>query len=556
MRMFATDYNGFGSLRRTVICLVFGMFAVSSALAAATRSLSLPVVPKWQRFEGEFSSVSPYAHPLQDVTLTVQFTSPLGETTQVFGFWDGGRTWRVRFAPDQPGRWKFKTVCSDAANMGLNDRTGEFLCTASLGQSRFYRHGRIQITADGQHLEHADGTPFFWLADNVWNGAQAADPKSWEIYGLVRASQNFSVAQWSVLAEQDYRGESALTGFPESISVNPDFFRRLDAKIATSKEIGILSAIVPLGDAFPEAGQTALPDDQAALLVRYVVARWGADPVSWVIPLRDGHKDVQRWKKIGQEVFAGNHHAPVLVVSPKDPNLLTEYRDQDWVDLLGFQAPLPAESESLRAVLTGEALDAGSKNLRHPLIAFTPEENAPASQSGARITASEIRRSAYWGVLQARAAGLSYSGHGVANWDTTVGPKAEDRLGAGLPFWHKALFMPGAKQMGHISKLLAGLPYWQLRPEPRILSGGADNSGASKTIFAASTTARDLALVYVADDRMLELAEGEMPRAPAVTWYNPRHGDTSPGVAVVVQRTCQFPTPEPGDWLLLIKAGK
>ena len=59
--------------------------------------------------------------------------SPLGETNEVDGFWDGGRTWRVRFSPDQPGRWKFRTPCSDKTNDGLHNEFGEFICTAATG---------------------------------------------------------------------------------------------------------------------------------------------------------------------------------------------------------------------------------------------------------------------------------------------------------------------------------------------------------------------------------------------------------------------------------------
>ena len=78
-----------------------------------------------------------YSNALQDASLRVVFTSPLGETNEVDGFWDGGRTWRVRFSPDQPGRWKFRTTCSDTANVGLHNETGEFLCTAATGPNPF-----------------------------------------------------------------------------------------------------------------------------------------------------------------------------------------------------------------------------------------------------------------------------------------------------------------------------------------------------------------------------------------------------------------------------------
>ena len=63
--------------------------ARSTCLAAG--SGKLPVVPKWQRFEQAFRSSVVYTNPLQDVTLSAVFTSPLGEEFRVQGFWDGGR---------------------------------------------------------------------------------------------------------------------------------------------------------------------------------------------------------------------------------------------------------------------------------------------------------------------------------------------------------------------------------------------------------------------------------------------------------------------------------
>src|SRR5512140_890055 len=95
----------------------FGIIAVSVTLilgtgpfaTAATRGIKMPVVPKWSRFEHVFRSSVAYTNPLQQASLTVMCTSPQGEVSRVSGFWDGGRTWRVRFSPAQPGHWTFHT---------------------------------------------------------------------------------------------------------------------------------------------------------------------------------------------------------------------------------------------------------------------------------------------------------------------------------------------------------------------------------------------------------------------------------------------------------------
>src|SRR4051812_2787418 len=98
--------------------VLFFFFTKMTVLAPGAEKV--PVVSKWGRFEHSFQSSLSYSNALQDVTLSVVFTSPLGETNQVYGFWDGGKTWLVRFSPNLPGRWTFKSSCSDIANRGLN----------------------------------------------------------------------------------------------------------------------------------------------------------------------------------------------------------------------------------------------------------------------------------------------------------------------------------------------------------------------------------------------------------------------------------------------------
>jgi len=63
-------------------------------------------------------------------------------------------------------------------------------------------------------------------------------------------------------------------------------------------------------------------------------------------------------------------------------------------------------------------------------------------------------------------------------------------------------------------------------------------------------------VVYVPEDRTVEIKLDAMPPSPNVTWINPRTGEKSPAVAVVTQNTCQFPTPSEGDWILFMKTDK
>ena len=499
-----------------------------------------------------------YSNAIQDATLTVRFTSPLGETSEVSGFWDGGRVWRARFSPNLPGRWTFKTTCSDSANEGLANQTGEFLCSAAIGPNRFHQHGPVQVARDHRHLEHADGTPFFWLADTAWNGARMSAPKDWDLYAKVRASQDFTVAQWSVAPGMDAKNQAAFTGSPERIAINPDFFKRLDAKLERLSQGGILSAIVPLSEMEAEASAVALSDDQAVLLVRYVVARWGAEPVAWLLAVEGDSKakNIERWKKIGRAVFAGRQHAPVVLFPGRTPWLLDEFASQEWVDVFGFQSVTDLTDDALKWTFAGPFPREWARQPARPLIPFAPYENGVAAQSKKRFSSDDVRHAVYWSLFLAPPAGISYGGQGVANWDMAAEPKKDKTPGAGMPLWQKAMFMPAAKQMYCLGQFVNSMDFWRLRPQPNSVSAQPGELSPRRYIAAAATESKDLAVVYVPEERTVELALDALPPSPRVTWFNPRTGQSSPAVAVVSGSICQFPTPEPGDWVLVMRAGK
>ena len=538
---------------------VLGLLLLPAGVLTAAAASLPPVVPKWERFEQAFRSTFIYSNALQDAWLKVQFISPLDETNEVDGFWDGGRTWRVRFAPDLPGRWKFRTMCTDKANDGLDEQVGEFLCTAALGPTRFHRHGPVRVSRDHRHLEHADGTPFFWLADTVWEGARAAELKDWEFYAGTRAAQRFTVAQWSVAPGEDTAKQSAYSGFPERIAINPDFFKRLDARVEVLSQAGILNAIAPLAELRPQENVApVLTDDQAELLVRYVVARWGAYPVAWLVAFEgeSAGKNVGRWKRIGQAVFGNRAHAPVVLYPGETQWVFDEFRDQAWVDVFGYQTVTDVTEDALKWAVAGPFAAEWTKEPARPLITFAPCENGVARQSRKRFTSEDVRHAVYWGLLQSPPAGVSYWGQGVADWDLTFGPATDEAKGTDLPMWRKAMFMPAAKQMGYLAKLMNAVDFWTLEPQPKLVASQPGNASPGRFIASASADPNTLSLVYVPEDRTLEVTSAALPASPSVGWFNPRTGESNPAAAVASGATCQFPTPAPGDWVFVARAGK
>jgi hypothetical protein len=360
------------------------------------------------------------------------------------------------------------------------------------------------------------------------------------------------VAQWTAAAGGESQGLTPFSG-TERISINPNYFKPLDAKVDTLSRAGILSAIVPFSEA---EGADSLPDDQIALLLRYIEARWGADPVAWVIAL-DGESHtnkIARWKKPGAAIFGVSHRAPVIVSAGNRQPTLDEFREQSWVDAFEYEPLTDQTDEAHKLAIFGPFANEWKKEPARPLIPVAPYENATARDSKKRITSNNTRQAVYSSLLLSPPAGISYGADGVMDWDKTLDQAAKRK--AALPLWQRALFMPAAKQMAQVSKFVNSVEFWRLRPQPGFVAVQPGTMSPGLFIAAAGTETKDLSVLYVPEERTLEIVLEALPASPSVTWFNPRTGQNSPAVAVVGGRSCQFPTPEPGDWLLVMKAGK
>ena len=134
-------------------------------------------IPTWTPFEAEMHSLKSRPNSTRlwaDIELNVTFVS--GALTMVMpGFWDGGDTWRVRFSPTKPGSWSYISSCSDSADAGLHGVKGTFESTAYSGTNPLFQHGVLVPSANRRYLEHADGTPIYWLGDTHWSGFSSAE---------------------------------------------------------------------------------------------------------------------------------------------------------------------------------------------------------------------------------------------------------------------------------------------------------------------------------------------------------------------------------------------
>lgn len=140
----------------------------------------------WETQEITFESAREYANPYVDVTVWIELTGP-GFNKKVYGFWDGGRSFKVRFVATVPGEWRWKVAATPANDTGLNGGAGVLRAVAwseAEVDANPNRRGFVRASPNGHALVYADGSPYFllgdtWLAASTWRlpyrGVAAAD---------------------------------------------------------------------------------------------------------------------------------------------------------------------------------------------------------------------------------------------------------------------------------------------------------------------------------------------------------------------------------------------
>jgi hypothetical protein len=553
----------FATLQRLALPSARVLVATLSAFVALAGCGRGSDVPKWGLFEAAFASTAPSGNPLQDRELLVTFTSPTKRAVTVRGFWDGGDVWRVRFSPDETGEWNYATRALPEGDSGLHGRMGRFRVTDSDDETRFDEHGPVRVSASGTFLEHADGTPFFWLADTGWNAALKATPDEWEDYIEARANQGFTAiqwvtTQWRAAPTGDRVNEPAFTG-RDRIEVNTAFFQRLDARVAALDRTGLLNVPVLLwaigGGADPDVNPGhSLPEDQAIRLAQYMIARWQGYNSVWILAGDGDYRGAraERWKRIGRGVFDDRPHAPAVMHPGGMHWILREFLDEPWVDIHGYQSGHGDDERTLRWMTDGPpATDWPTEPVRPFINLEPPYENHVAYQSKQPISAATVRRAVYWSLLNAPTAGVSYGGHGVWGWDDGSGPPT-DHAGSGTPLpWREAIEMPGATQMKYVADLFTAIDYWRLRPAQDLLVEQPGVANVSHFIVVAATAERDLLVAYTPAAAAIAL-KSDVVTARVAAWFNPRTGERRAAEGAAERGVTRFTAPDAEDWVLVV----
>ena len=525
-------------------------------------------VPLHTRFETAFESAFVYDNPVQDVGVTVEFSND-AEVSRVDAFWDGERCWRVRFSPPQVGSWSWRSHCSRQEDTGLHDQQGEFECLAAAALSEWLLNGPLQVSTDCRHLEFANGTPFFWLADTAWNGPLKAALSDWDVYLADRVMKGFSVIQFVAThwlgAAADAEGRPAYTN-PQRIRIEPAFFQRMDRRIARINDFGLVAAPVLAWaatwskDSIHLNPGTSLTDDQIIVLIRYLVSRYGAHQVVWILA-GDGiyrGAEAERWRRIGRAALAGS---PRLATVHPSVRLWVdkEFEGEPWYSFNGYQSGQFNNEDNARwinARLRRDCSELESQSRTMPTIDLEPcyEDHLPLDAPGAkRMDAFSVRRALYWSLLAAPVAGVSYGAHGVWSWEGFPAVPLSHPHSGTARTWREAIELPGSESIRYLRAMFNSIEWWRLNPSLEMLEARPGFNAPLEFIAAACSQERDLGVIYDPVGGMVSLRPG---------FFDPdcetKCLDPATGLVLWTQRLgdCygSIDCGEGGDRLLLIKA--
>ena len=419
---------------------------------------------------------------------------------------------------------------------------------------------------------HADGTPFFYLADTGWELFHRLDRAEAVRYLENRRQKRFTVIQAVALAEQggldgpNAQGDKPLlNNDPATPDITPgsdpndaaqyDYWDHVDFIVDEAQKRGLTIGLLPTwGDKWNRAwgvGPEVFTPQNAAIYGEWIGRRYRDKPVIWILggdrPVEnENHFAILRAMASGIQKGDGGRH--LITMHPSGGRTSAEWFHNDpWLAFNMEQTGHCTDTDvwnrierersrtPIKPVIDGEPLYED-----HP-ICFDAKKNGYSD-------AFEIRKFAYWDVF-AGAAGHTYGNHSV--WQMHA-PRYGVGINGPTAFWYEAMDHAGAEQMKYLRQLIESRPMLSRVPDQSLLVGDA-LAGAS---HLQATRGEGYALVYSPLGAPFTIQMGRITgRTLGASWFDPRQGTALPAGSWPNVGTRLFTPPTSGrgnDWILVL----
>lgn len=565
------------------------------------RALAAPAAPVYRTeanvmVEVAFEAQRPHADPFNELTVDVTFTAPGGKRWRVPAFWDGGNSWKVRYASPITGTHRFQSECSDRSDQGLDGLKGRVEIKPYRGANPLYRRGPLRVASDHRHLEHADGTPFFWLGDTWWMGLshRLEWPEEFRTLTTDRLTKGFNVIQivaglYPDMPPFDPRGANE-AGFPWETNyarIHPEYFDAADRRLGYLVENGITPCIVGAWGYFlPWMGV-----ERAKQHWRYLIARYGAWPVVWCVageanlpyylvkgfPFHDASQ-VKGWTEVSRYLRATDPFHRLITIHPTGIGRLSARNAIDDVSLLDIDMLQTPHGQR-------EAVPPTVRTVRESYAdkPVMPVINGEASYEmlSDKIPA-EWPRAMFWICLLNGAAGHTYGANGIWQVNRRGDPHGASPHGGnyGKISWDEAMRLPGSQQVALGKKLFEQYSWHRFQPHPewaayasagprkdgQAATAGRDGAASSGKVSLSNEAAYApqaagipgvVRIIWVLQNEPIVVRSLEPRATYTAKYFDPVTGtETSVGAVAGGASgswTCPPPTGSKHDWVLVLE---
>ena len=429
--------------------------------------------------------------------------------------------------------------------------------------------GPLRVSADGRRLQHADGTPFFWLGDTAWLMPQRLNREEIKDYFENRRAKGFNVIQCCLVQfyhDKSFNGSPALVAedlsklriTPGSDPTDPaqyDYWDHVDYMVQTAKANGLYLALTPM---WRYARKPA--PEVAATFVTQLAARYGKLPnIVWVNGgSARGNETLEFWHAAGTAL---KNHAPGQLITFHPfgrTQSSTWFQDAAWLDFNMFVSGHRRYDQDTQDKAFGEdnwryVLEDLAKTPRKPTLDGEPAyENTPQGLHDAKQpywNSADVRRYAWWSVF-AGAAGHNYGENSVRQVYLPTATKGES---GAKGFFKERLEAEGASQVRHVKNFILSRPVSGRVNDQSLVAG---NEGEKyERILVTRGDGWIAAYAYTGREFKLKLGVLSGPTLN-YSWLNPRTGEVLASGLQPNTGTANFNPPgdpAPGnDWVLVL----
>lgn len=266
-------------LKVLIILLILFSFIPVQYLCAQEQSIE-----RWDVFEWS-KRITPTGNPFTGVRLQGIFSMGKRSDT-VSGFYDGDGVFRIRYMPDTPGTWTFRTISNIPA---INGNKGTFICKPASGDN----HGMVKVDAP-YNFKYADGRPYHPFGTTLYSWTHQGDSLE-ELTLRTLSKSPFNKVRMCIFPKRYDWCENEPVYYPyvrklgrdssfnwDHSRFDPAFFRHLEQRIIELGKLGIEADLI-LFHPYDKGhwGFDRMDHQTNIAYLRYVIARLSAYRNVW-----------------------------------------------------------------------------------------------------------------------------------------------------------------------------------------------------------------------------------------------------------------------------------